>query len=198
MYNHLRNNSLRAELSISSLWISIWPPKIWSAYNALIINQLRWIIRRSIPDGCRQLLFLTSVQAHQTTAPLNVLKIKETCLYSQDLDTLRAFYHGVLRFPIISELPGKHIFFRVGESVLLCFNPDYSRSKKSPPPHFAEGKYHVAFEVRKEDYAKYKLESIDKGIEITDRVIWHTGQESFYFEDPAGNVLEIIPEGIWD
>jgi catechol-2,3-dioxygenase len=34
---------------------------------------------------------------------------------------------------------------------------------------------------------------------ITDTVIWKSGTESFYFEDPAGNVLEVVPDkGIWD
>lgn len=129
---------------------------------------------------------------------MEILKIKETCLYFRELDKARAFYHDILDFPIISEMPGKHIFFRVGTSVLLCFNPDDSKTKKSPPGHFGEGKYHLAFEVRRADYEMHKLEIQKKGFQITDKVIWGTGQESFYFEDPGHNVLEIVPEGIWD
>ena len=58
--------------------------------------------------------------------------------------------------------------------------------------------YHFAFGVTREEYEKHKQEILSKGIEIIDKVIWETGQESFYFEDPVGNVLEIIPEGIWE
>ena len=129
---------------------------------------------------------------------MNIRQIKETCLYVKDLEKAKAFYHDVLELPIISYVKEKHIFFRAGSSVLLCFNPDDSRLKKRPPAHYAKGRYHFAFEVTREEYEKHKQEIQSKGIAITDKVIWETGQESFYFEDPEGNVLEIVPEGIWD
>jgi catechol 2,3-dioxygenase-like lactoylglutathione lyase family enzyme len=129
---------------------------------------------------------------------MNISKIKETCIYATDLTAARKFYHELLGLPIIGEVEGKHIFFRAGSSVLLCFNPDDSRLKESPPAHFSVGKYHFAFEVASVEYEKHKQEIIQKGITITDTLIWKGGRESFYFNDPAGNVLEIVPEGIWD
>jgi len=129
---------------------------------------------------------------------MNIRQIKETCLYFHDLEKAKAFYHELLELPIISYVREKHIFFQAGSSVLLCFNPDDSRIKKSPPGHYAEGKYHFAFEVAAEEYEKHKREILSKGINIIDKVIWETGQESFYFEDPEGHVLEIVPEGIWN
>lgn len=128
---------------------------------------------------------------------LNFTQIKETCLYFHDLGKARRFYHEVLGLPVISYVPDKHIFFTAGTSVLLCFNRNYSKSKKSPPAHFAEGPIHLAFEVRSEEYEAHKQELLKKGIGLIDKVIWETGQESFYFEDPEGNVLEIVPVGIW-
>jgi catechol-2,3-dioxygenase len=125
-------------------------------------------------------------------------QIKETCIYMQDLEEAKSFYHGLLGLTIISDVESKHIFFRVGNSVLLCFNPDDSRNKKSPPPHFAEGKYHFALEVEQEEYEANRQALIGKGIKITDEVTWKNGLKSSYFEDPAGNVLEIIPTGVWD
>ncbi|MDX1629311.1 MAG: VOC family protein [Fulvivirga sp.] len=127
-----------------------------------------------------------------------VIKIKETCLYIHDLEAAKAFYHEKIGFDIIHYLPDRHIFFRVGASVLLCFNPEDSKTKTSPPPHFAQGPQHFAFEVAKEDYLSCKEKIISLGIDIEDEVIWKSGQESFYFKDPAGNVLEIVPKGIWD
>ena len=129
---------------------------------------------------------------------MNIQSIKETCLYFTDLGLARDFYHGKLGLPVISHIPGKHIFFRAGSSVLLCFNPEDSRTKKSPPPHFGAGKYHLAFEVHRDEYKKHKTEARALGIVITDEVTWSKGQESFYFEDPAGNVVEIVPTGIWN
>ncbi len=125
-------------------------------------------------------------------------QIKETCIYFNDLSLAKSFYNQILDLPIISEVEGKHIFFRAGTSVLLCFNPDDSRLKESPPPHYSEGKYHFALEVAPELYQQHKEEILRKGIKIIDTLVWKNGQESFYFNDPIGNVVEIIPEGVWD
>lgn len=129
---------------------------------------------------------------------MNFIKIKETCLYFHDLEKAKKFYHEVLELPLISYVPGKHIFFTAGSSVLLCFNPEDSKNKKSPPGHFGGGKQHFAFEVSERDYPRAKDWIQQKGIAITDTIIWESGTESFYFEDPEGNVLEIVPDkGVW-
>lgn len=130
---------------------------------------------------------------------MKFIKIKETCLYIRDLETAKKFYQETLELPLISYVEGKHIFFRAGDSVLLCFNPEDSKHKKSPPAHYGGGKQHFAFEVSREDYENSKTWIANKGIRVTNTVIWKSGAESFYFEDPEGNVLEIVPaEGIWD
>ena len=130
---------------------------------------------------------------------MNFLSVKETCIYATDLESVREFYGEKLGLPIISYVKQKHLFFRVGRSVLLCFNPQDSALKKSPPPHFASGKPHFALEVSEQEYEQAKTFCLKAGIKITDEVIWESGKKSFYFEDPAGNVLEIVPDtGIWD
>lgn len=130
---------------------------------------------------------------------MNIKSIKETCIYVSDLEKARKFYHGLLGLPVIGEVAGKHIFFRAGSSVLLCFNPGDSRMKSSPPAHYASGKLHFAFEVPAGAYEGTKADLISKGIQITDEVTWKSGKKSFYFEDSAGNVLEVLPDtGIWD
>jgi catechol 2,3-dioxygenase-like lactoylglutathione lyase family enzyme len=125
-------------------------------------------------------------------------QIKETCLYFQDLERAREFYHGLLELPIISYVNGKHIFFRAGSSVLLCFNPADSKTKKSPPGHYAQGKPHFALEVSADKYEETKASFEQREIKIIDTVVWGSGQEYFYFEDPEGNVGEIVPAGIWE
>ena len=87
---------------------------------------------------------------------MNFLKIKETCLYVRDLEQAKKFYHEMLELPLISYVPTKHIFFKAGSSVLLCFNPDDSKQKLSPPPHYGEGKQHFAFEVGDHEYEHAK------------------------------------------
>jgi catechol 2,3-dioxygenase-like lactoylglutathione lyase family enzyme len=129
---------------------------------------------------------------------MNFNQIKETCIYFPDLESAKAFYHGKLGLPIIGYLASKHIFFRAGNSVLLCFNPDDSKTKTSPPPHYSEGKYHFAFEVPAKEYENSKTEITARGLTIIQKLNWRNGKESFYFEDPVGNVLEILPTGVWD
>lgn len=129
---------------------------------------------------------------------MEFVKIKETCLYLHDLEAAHHFYHDVLELPVISYVRDKHIFFRVGASVLLCFNPDDSKSKTSPPAHFGGGQQHFAFEVASHEYAASKSWIVNKGIKITDEVTWSNGSKSFYFNDPAGNVLEIVTKEVWD
>ena len=130
---------------------------------------------------------------------MNVLKIKETCIYTTDLEGAKKFYHGLLGLPVISYVPDKYIFFRAGASVLLCFNPDDSAHKKSPPSHHGRGKLHFAFEVSSDQYYAVKEYVNTLAIPIIDEVTWSSGKKSFYFEDPFGNVLEILPDtGIWD
>jgi catechol-2,3-dioxygenase len=129
---------------------------------------------------------------------MNYLRIKETCLYINDLQEAKNFYHEALGLPVIHYMPGKHLFLRAGSSVLLLFNPEDSKTKNSPPPHYGGGKQHFAFEVNKNDYAEARAEILSKGISIIDEMTWKSGK-SFYFNDPEGNVLEILPDsGIWD
>jgi catechol 2,3-dioxygenase-like lactoylglutathione lyase family enzyme len=129
---------------------------------------------------------------------MKFIKIKETCLYINDLELARKFYGDVLELEEISYVKEKHIFFKAGSSVLLCFNPTDSKNKTSPPAHYGGGKQHFAFEVSESEYASAKIWILSKGIKITDEVTWASGKKSFYFEDPEGNVLEIVPDkGIW-
>ena len=129
---------------------------------------------------------------------INFSQIKETCLYVQDIEKTFAFYHGLLEMEVIGRTEGRHIFFRAGTSVLLCFIAENSKTKTSPPAHYATGKQHFAFEVAREEYNETKEKIISLGIEIIDELVWKSGQESFYFNDPDGHVLEVVPKGVWE
>lgn len=129
---------------------------------------------------------------------MKITQIKETCLYVQDLNITKDFYNIKLDLPVISFVDGRHIFFRAGSSVLLCFNPETTKTETNLPPHFAYGSQHIAFEVGVEDYQSW-LEKVKKaGIDIIHIQEWKKGLQSFYFKDPDGHVLEIVPKGIWE
>ena len=124
--------------------------------------------------------------------------VKEICLYTADLADTKTFYHGILGLKIISQAPDRHIFFRIGDQVLLCFNPEKTRFEKKLPPHFAFGIQHIAFEVSQEEYEQWKVKLKNKGVKIVHEQHWKAGLLSFYFHDPSGHLLEIVQPGIWE
>ncbi|HZH95304.1 MAG TPA: VOC family protein [Flavisolibacter sp.] len=129
---------------------------------------------------------------------MNIRRIKETCIYVTDLAATKSFYAGKLGLPLISMVTDRHVFFRAGESVLLCFIADATEKETELPPHGARGATHFAFETDSDAYNE-ALQQIDaEGIMITHRHLWKNGLRSFYFNDPDGNLVEIIEEGLWD
>ena len=129
---------------------------------------------------------------------MKIRQVKETCIYVKDLDQTQAFYQQVLDLPLIVKKPGRHVFFRAGTSVLLCFLPDASRRETELPPHFASGPAHLAFEVSVMEYENWKSKVSSAGIDIIHEQLWADKFLSFYFLDPDGHVLEIVQEGMWD
>ncbi len=127
----------------------------------------------------------------------NITHIKETCIYVQDLVRTRQFYQEIMGFELINFTAGRHVFFRAGESVLLCFDPAVTKEEKVLPPHHAEGHQHLAFEVPAAEYEQTKTNVIKSGIEIIFEQEWPRGLRSFYFLDPDEHVLEIVPSGLW-
>lgn len=129
---------------------------------------------------------------------MTINQIKEVCLYFDTLPKAKDFYHAKLGLPILMEEEGQHVFLRAGASVLLCFASEVSKHKQAPPPHYAYGSQHIAFEVPLEEYEAWKDKIQALGITIIQEQTWKGGLQSFYFHDPEGHVLEIIPPRIWD
>ncbi|GHA72506.1 VOC family protein [Pontibacter akesuensis] len=129
---------------------------------------------------------------------MEIKKIKETCLYVADLERSKAFYHGKLGFALIGEVQNRHVFFRAGGSVLLCFLAEVSKESKKLPPHFGSGELHLAFEVEREQYAPWKQKVEELGIAIEQEYDWGGGFLSFYFRDPDRHLLEVVMGGMWE
>lgn len=95
-----------------------------------------------------------------------VTQIKETVLYVKDLDRSENFYHQKLELEIISKEEKRHIFFKAGSSILLCFLADTTKQSETLPRHYGKGRMHIAFEVPKEKYRKTKEWIREKSIDI--------------------------------
>ncbi|MEA2451975.1 MAG: hypothetical protein QOG04_685 [Actinomycetota bacterium] len=89
--------------------------------------------------------------------------------------------------------------YRVGNEnhVFLIFNRDRTVDQEMPPAHGATGKGHSCFTAEPGTYESWKTYFDEVGVEWGKEIEWGNGMKSFYFEDPAGNVLEIAEADFW-
>ena len=132
-------------------------------------------------------------------SPTGVL---ETVLYAKDLGAAEAFYRDVLGLFPFSSAPGRQLFYRCGNQVLLVFNPDATNVPPKPgalpvPPHGAHGPGHICFRATADEIDRWVTQLKDKGIAIEADFEWPAGGRSIYFRDPAGNCLEFAEPRIW-
>ena len=129
--------------------------------------------------------------------------ILETIVYTTDLDAAEAFYRDVLGLELASKTQGRQVFFRIGQQMLLIFNPlvtvqpPPSGAKLPIPPHGATGEGHVCFAASGEEITAWCAALEAKGIPIEADFEWPGGGRSIYFRDPAGNCLEFAEPRIW-
>lgn len=119
-------------------------------------------------------------------------------MYVGDLESSKAFYAEKLGLEQIGEVRDRHVFFRAGASVLLCFIAEASKRGGHLPPHYGSGQLHLAFEVEKEQYNAWKEKVKSAGIPIEQEYDWGGGFLSFYFRDPDEHLLEVVIEGMWE
>lgn len=131
------------------------------------------------------------------------MQILETALYAENLEETARFYRDVLGLERIVTVPGRHVFFRVGDGVLLLFRPSETIRPPAPdarlpvPPHGAVGHGHVCFRATADEIADWAGRLTTAGIEIEQDFRWPAGGRSIYFRDPAGNSLEFAEPVIW-
>jgi catechol 2,3-dioxygenase-like lactoylglutathione lyase family enzyme len=122
--------------------------------------------------------------------------VLETVVYctTENEAATRRFYREVLGLQPFGEASSGH---RVGSGVFLLFNRDESSVQDWPPAHGATGPVHTCFLSAPGDYERWKEALTVKGVEIVNETEWDEGRRSFYFEDPAGNMLEIAEADMW-
>lgn len=129
--------------------------------------------------------------------------VLETVLYAQDLDAAEAFYRDVMGLQPFSKLGGRQLFYRVGDQVLLIFNPDATEKPPAAaalpvPPHGARGPGHICFKASAREIDDWRRRLEAEGIVIESDFVWPaSGGRSIYFRDPAGNCLEFAEPKIW-
>ncbi|MDP4283601.1 MAG: glyoxalase [Bacteroidota bacterium] len=113
--------------------------------------------------------------------------IKELRLQSTNILSLFSFYRDVLEMPAFRS--GKGITITAGETKLFF---EEATAGGNPFYHFAfnipSNRFEEAYKWAKQKVDLLWLDDYDG--DIADFVNWHA--KSFYFKDPAGNILEMI------
>ncbi len=128
--------------------------------------------------------------------------ILEAALYVHDLDAAERFYGGVLGLERIMRAGNRHVFYKVGQTVLLIFNPVETRiadpdSRLPVPPHGADGPGHLCFAASAEEIDIWRDRLTAAGHAIERDFNWPNGARSIYFRDPAGNSIEMAEPQLW-
>lgn len=137
------------------------------------------------------------------TKPLHVSAVLETVLYAKDLDATEAFYRDVLRLEPMAKQPGRQLFYRLANQMLLIFNPEVTALPLPPdaklpvPPHGMTGEGHVCFRATAAEIEAWRAHLESKGVAIEADFEWPAGGRSIYFRDPAGNAIEFAEARIW-
>jgi catechol 2,3-dioxygenase-like lactoylglutathione lyase family enzyme len=128
----------------------------------------------------------------------------ESALYADELSAAQVFYGAILGLEEIGYQPGRHVFYRVGTSVLLIFNPEATRRAASPearfpvPAHGTKGGTgHYCFLCEPDALAVWREYLERHGIEIEADFVWPGGARSIYVRDPAGNSIEFSENSLW-
>ena len=132
---------------------------------------------------------------------VHIKDILETALYVDDLDAAERFYTEVLGLTVDSKANGRHIFFRIGDRMLLLFSPDATSELDSDPnaapSHGTRGPGHVAFSIAPDEFEAWRDRLTSHSVVIEKELDWGGRGRSLYFRDPAGNSLEVTIPAIW-
>jgi len=131
------------------------------------------------------------------------VRVLESALYVTDLDAAEHFYGSVLGLEPAGKAPGRHVFFRCGQSIVLLFNAEATREPPRPdarlpvPPHGATGDGHLCFAATEAEIDAWNARLAEHGVAIEAEFEWPKGGRSIYFRDPSGNSLEFANPSIW-
>ena len=132
-----------------------------------------------------------------------VLGTLESSLYAGDLDAAERFYAGTLGLAVVTRQEGRHVFFRVGGSILLVFDPDATVAGPQPgaklpvPAHGARGPGHYCLAAEAGTLDAWRAHLVAEGVEIEADFRWPNGARSIYVRDPAGNSVEFADPALW-
>ena len=138
--------------------------------------------------------------ACQMSRPAKFGGVLETCLYHEpgEREEIQRFYGDTLGLRRVASWPDG-VAFRVSGGVVLLFDRAKVAEREGPiAAHGAIGPGHACLVVSAPDEYEWWKRHLDaRGVEITHEHAWGDERRSFYFTDPAGNLLEIADGDLW-
>ena len=124
--------------------------------------------------------------------------VLETALYHDgaEREAVERFYRDVLGLPRVAGWEDG-MAFRIGAAVVLLFDRERLAERDGPiADHGTAGPGHACLRAAGGDYERWRARLEQAGVAIVHDHDWGSGR-SFYFKDPAGNLLEIADRDIW-
>jgi catechol 2,3-dioxygenase-like lactoylglutathione lyase family enzyme len=137
------------------------------------------------------------------TTPPAITGLLEAALYAEDLAAAAAFYGTLLGLTEIAQVPGRHVFYRCGPTILLVFRASATAIPSTDPAlpvptHGASGQGHVCFAADNAAIDRIRDRLAHAGIAIEADFRWPNGARSLYVRDPAGNSVEFAEPHLWE
>lgn len=127
-------------------------------------------------------------------SPLERIRaIDYSVIFARDMAAMRAFYEGVMRFPVSKVLYEGWVEYRVGSNILALAYKTVN-AEDAPVPQGSAG-LQLAFRVAPGEVDACASALAGAGVAIvqpaTDQA-W--GHRTLFFRDPDGNLLEIYAD----
>lgn len=125
-------------------------------------------------------------------------RLLEVALYhdATEEEAMAEMYGGTLGLERVAAWPDGAAY-RLGDAVVLLFVRERLAEREGPiSDHGSAGRGHVCFTAPPGEYEAC-LRNVAGVAEITHEHEWKDGRKSFYFHDPAGNLLEIADGDLW-
>ena len=119
------------------------------------------------------------------------------CYDHGDRSAMHSFYDDVLELQRVAGFESGTAY-RLGPGVLLIFDRDVLSESNSPvSEHGSTGPGHACILAAPDRYDEVRARLAREGVEITHDQEWPGGGRSFYFRDPAKNLLEVADRDLW-
>ena len=137
------------------------------------------------------------------TTPPAITGLLEAALYAEDLAAAAAFYGTLLGLTEIAQVPGRHVFYRCGPTILLVFRASATAIPSTDPAlpvptHGASGQGHVCFAADNAAIDRIRDRLARAGTAPEADFRWPNGARSLYVRDPAGNSVEFAEPRLWE